>query len=70
MKYRVKKVEWEDYTFYIPQRKGLFFWKNYYHDNEPAWNCGVKIFFNSEEKAWEYIKNHKPWPIITYTYGE
>lgn len=65
-KYRVKKREWEDSTWYIPQRKGLLFWKDYYPDNCQAY--GPKISFNTEEKAWEYIRNHKPWPITTYIY--
>jgi hypothetical protein len=70
MKYRVKKVEWEHNTWYFPQRKGRFFWRNYYRDNCKAWDYASPKSFDTEEKAWEYIRNHKPWPIITYTYGE
>jgi hypothetical protein len=70
MKYRVKKVEWETITWYIPQKKGRFFWQNYYRDNCKAWDYASPKSFDTEEKAWEYIKNHKPWPVITYTYGE
>jgi hypothetical protein len=70
MNYRVKKVEWEDITWYIPQWKGRFFWRNYYRDNSPWFDYGVKISFQSEEKAWQYIRNHKPWPITTYSYEQ
>jgi hypothetical protein len=69
-KYRVKKTEWENYTWYAPQRRGLLFWRNYYRDNDSWWNCSTKVSFPTEEKAWEYIRNHKPWPIVSYTYGK
>lgn len=69
MKYRVKRIEWEEYTWYIPQKKSRFFWKNYYKDNGKGWDYGATISFHTEEKAWEYIRNHKPWPITTYTYS-
>lgn len=65
-KYRVKKVEWENVTYYYPQRKGLFFWKNYYKDNYAL--RGYMISFHNEVEAWNYIQNHKPWPVITYNY--
>ena len=70
MKYRVKKVEWEHTTWYYPQRKGRFFWKKYYPDNASSCEYASPKFFDTEEKAWEYIRNHKPWPITTYSYEQ
>lgn len=63
MKYRIKKVELEDLTLYFPQRKKYFFWC-YYHRHNFIGN--IKISFDSETEALNYIKNHKNWPVITY----
>lgn len=68
MKYRVKKIEWEDHTWFYPQRKGRFFWKYYYKDNAVSYEYAQKIMFKFEREAWEYIKNHKDWPVTTYSY--
>lgn len=66
MKYRVKRIEWEDTTTYYPQYKKFLFWRYYYKDNFAR--QGYQISFKIERQAWEYIKNHKEWPLITYKY--
>lgn len=67
MKYRVKKIEWEKENFYYPQRKKYLFWKYYYKNNFER--QGNQIVCHSREESWEYIENHKDWPIITYEYN-
>jgi len=70
MKYRVRKVEWENITFYTPQYKKRWMWRNYYKDNASAWSdYSREISFHDEDSAWNYIQNHKPWPVVSYTYG-
>lgn len=69
MKYRVKRIEWEDTTIYYPQYKKFLFWRNYYKNNASASDdYSTIISFRIEKQAWEYIKNHKEWPLISYKY--
>ena len=71
MKYRVEKIEHEGQRpIYLPQRKKTFFWSNYYLNNDEWTEYSQTISFYTEKEAWDYIQNHKPYPIVTHIYGE